>query len=93
MKPRVLSIEVNRVINKLKDLSFGIYKAETIMEDLETLRSCIDFIDNNIFIKETLGKSIRYKGFIESKSNTIEVYDYHKLQQAINKASKNFYID
>ena len=95
---RILSLWVNDVIDIVKEFECGKYKIEFISKntthtkDFRDIRKAINFIDNNIYIKETLGKSIRYVGEIEDISNTVEIYNYKKLQQQIDKASGRFFI-
>ena len=95
---RILSLWVNDVIDIVKEFKCGKYKIEFISKntthakDFRDIRKAINFIDNNIYIKETLGKSIRYVGEIEDISNTVEIYNYKKLQQQIDEASGRFFI-
>ena len=84
--------------NVIKELEYGRYEREiisrhaTYTKDYRDIRTAINFIDNNIYIKEMLGKSIRFVGEIEDISNIVEIYNYKELQQQIDEASRNFFI-
>ena len=93
-KCRIFSIEVNNFINKLKNTNYGIYHIKDMMtcDDEDLFKLVINFIDNNLFIKNTLGKSIRSINVIDSNINLLEVYDCNKTQEAINKASGSYFV-
>lgn len=75
------SSEVDKAINILKDLDFGIYKRDILK--VENIIEVIAFIDNNVFIKEQIGKGIKLLNKFNYGYDAIEIYDYYKKMDYI----------
>lgn len=77
------SSEVNKAINRLKDLDFGIYKRDVLQ--VENVVDVVTFIEANIFIKEQTGKGIKLLSKFSYGYDGIEIYDYYKKLDYICK--------
>lgn len=77
------SSEVDKAINILKDLDFGIYKRDIL--SVENIIDVVTFIEANIFIKEQTGKGIKLLNKFNYGYDAIEIYDYYKKLDYICK--------
>jgi len=77
------SSEVDKAINILKDLDFGIYKRDILK--VEKIIDVVTFIDNNVFIKEQTGKGIKLLSKFNYGYDGIEIYNHYKKLDCICK--------
>lgn len=87
---RNFSNEVNNAIEFIRNNKTGKYSRSLL--NVSSIYDVVNFIDNNLFIKDQLGKSIRLLTKFNDDIEGIEIYDCYDLQAKIDKSLDDFYL-